>query len=80
MKVEGVGIERLDTPKQFVEFALKRTRPMLKAWALDGRQSLNELVAAIYLQGVTDGLQTAEYNFAKEAEEKGKEEEKDVEN
>ncbi len=80
MKVDGVDIERLDTPKEFVEFALNRTRPMLKAWTLDGRQTLNELVAAIYLQGVTDGVETAEYNYAKNSGEIVEKETKDVEN
>jgi hypothetical protein len=80
MKIDGVDINKLETPSRFMEFALRRTRPMMKAWMLTGKDSFNELLAAIYLQGVKDGLQTAEYNYANELEEKVEDGENDVEN
>lgn len=52
-------VEIIKIPKKSVRLAIRRTAPMVRHWAVRGTDSLSELVAAVYLQGVQDGFEAA---------------------
>ena len=58
--------EIVSVPAQYVNLALRRTDAIVKHWTFRGDLELKKLIAAIYLQGVSDGFDACEAQNKKE--------------
>jgi hypothetical protein len=53
-------IELFEVPASTANVAIKRTKGILRVWLAEGNLGLNNLIASVYLQGVTDGYDAKE--------------------
>jgi hypothetical protein len=49
------------TPPEFIDFAVRRVKPFLRAWIFGTELDLLFLLASVYAQGVRDAERAAEY-------------------
>ena len=50
-------IEYISVPRHIVEIATGRTRGIVQQWACASSNTLEDLAASLYLQGIQDGIE-----------------------